>query len=199
LNATSPLLDRLLSAKATLRAEMRLRRAAIDAPTRAAAALALRDRILAETAFPAGTVVAGYAAFGDEIDPLPLMAALHARGYALALPAVVAKGAALVFRAYAPGDALVQHRFGMAEPAAERSLCVPSVVLVPLLAFDRTGRRLGYGGGFYDRTLAALRPMQAIGLGFACQRVDAVPANEYDKNLDCIATEDAIWKVPQPC
>lgn len=143
--------------------------------------------------------MAGYAAFGDEIDPLPLMAALHARGYALALPAVVAKGAALVFRAYAPGDALVQHRFGMAEPAPERTLCVPSVVLAPLLAFDATGRRLGYGGGFYDRTLAALRPMQAIGLGFACQRVDAVPANEYDKNLDFIATEDAIWKAPQPC
>jgi 5-formyltetrahydrofolate cyclo-ligase len=199
LNASSPLLDRSLSAKAALRAEMRLRRANLDAPTRAAASLALRDRFLADIALPPNATVAGYAAFGDEIDPLPLMAALHARGYAMALPVVVAKGAALVFRAYAPGDALVQHRFGMSEPAAERATRVPSFVLVPLLAFDATGRRLGYGGGFYDRTLAALRPTQTIGLGFSCQRIDTVPADDHDQKLDCIATEDAIWKVSQPC
>lgn len=199
MNASSPLLDRSLSAKAALRAEMRLQRAKIDAPTRAAASLALRDRFLAEIAPPPDAIVAGYAAFGDEIDPLPLMVALHARGNVLALPVVVAKGAALVFRAYAPGDALVKHRFGMAEPEADRAMLVPSLVLVPLLAFDMTGRRLGYGGGFYDRTLAAVRPTQAVGLGFSCQRVAAVPTHEHDKNLDFIATEDAIWKVPQQC
>jgi len=199
LNAPSPLFDRPLSAKAALRAEMRAARARLDAPTRAAASFALRDRFLAEFALPTGAIVAGYAAFGDEIDPLPLLQALHARGAALALPVVVQKAAPLVFRAFAPGDALVGHRFGMAEPAPDKEAVVPSVVLVPLLAFDAAGNRLGYGGGFYDRTLPTLGKALAVGLAFACQRIDAVPSSAYDQKLDSIATESAIWKAAGRC
>lgn len=199
MNAPSPLFDSPLSAKAALRAEMRMKRRRLDAPTRAAASLELRDRFLAEIPVSHGAIVAGYAAFGDEIDPLPLLHALHARGCALALPVVVQKAAPLLFRAFAPGDTLAPHRFGMAEPAIDKQAVVPSVVLVPLLAFDAACDRLGYGGGFYDRTLAALGPVLAVGLAFACQRVAAVPTGAYDQKLDLIATEDAIWKAPERC
>jgi 5-formyltetrahydrofolate cyclo-ligase len=97
----------------------------------------------------------------------------------------------LLFRAWAPGDAMDRAVWGIAEPKADKPELEPEVLLVPLLAFDRRGWRLGYGGGFYDRTLAALRARKAVaavGVGFDEQRVDAVPHLDYDQRLDWVLT-----------
>ena len=182
--------------KAALRAKMRDLRAGVHALEATSAALALRDRFLAQIEVPQNAVVAAYAAFGGEIDPLPLLEALGARGVRLALPVVEAKAAPLVFRAWQPGAPLVPHRFGMAEPARAAPAVVPDIVVVPLLAFDRQGYRLGYGGGYYDRTLATLRKrgrVLAVGIGFAVQEMPSVPRASHDAPLDWIVTERASF------
>jgi len=140
----------------------------------------------------AGAVVAGYWPLGDEIDPRPLMAALAGVGCRLALPVVVARAAPLEFRAWAEGDALEAGPHGTAHPTETAPRLRPDVLLVPLLGFDRGGWRLGYGGGYYDRTLESLREnaqVRAIGLAFAAQEMAAVPRDGHDQPLDAIATE----------
>lgn len=130
-----------------------------------------------------------------ELDPRPLMHWFHEQGGVLALPAVPRTRAPLVFREWAPDTRLVQGRFGVLEPPQSAPPCLPRVVLVPLLAFDREGHRLGYGGGFYDRTLQMLRAQTeiwAMGLAYANQELDAVPRGPYDEPLDFIATEDEL-------
>jgi 5-formyltetrahydrofolate cyclo-ligase len=139
-----------------------------------------------------GTVVAGYMPMRSEADPLPLMRALAARGAQLALPAVVARDAPLVFRAWREGDALIGGPFGTRHPADAAPQLVPDIVLAPLAAFDRRGHRIGYGGGYYDRTLAALRaqkPLVAAGVAFAVQEVETVPASHHDAVLDVVLTD----------
>ena len=187
-------------AKAALRRELRLRRSALDRERRAEASLLLRDRlisVLPRLELRAGAVVAGYRAIRDEIDPEPALAALQQQGFALALPAVVAKDASLVFRAWSLGAPLAPDRLGIAAPPETAPERVPVLVLVPLLGFDRAGHRLGYGAGFYDRTLAALPrpPLVALGLGFALQEVDRVPASPTDARLDGIVTERRVFWV----
>lgn len=148
-------------------------------------------RLVAVLAAQAGRVLAGYMPMRSEADPLPAMAA-H-RG-PLCLPVVVGRGLALEFRAWAPGAALVAGAFGARIPAAGAML-LPEVLVVPALAFDPQGFRLGYGGGFYDRTLAALRargPVLAIGFGLAGQIVEAVPRGPHDAPLDLIVTEAGV-------
>lgn len=144
---------------------------------------------------PAGAVVAGYWPMGDEIDPRPLMAALAGQGHPLALPVVTARGQKLDFRAWRPGDLLEPGPHGTLHPEAAAPVLVPDVVLVPLLAFDSRFFRLGYGGGYYDRTLEHLRAgshVKAIGLAFAAQRVDDVPRGAHDQPLDAILTEAGL-------
>lgn len=175
---------------------MRGLRAGVHALEATSAARAVRDRFLAQIEVPQNAIVAAYAAFGGELDPLPLLEALAAKGVALALPVVEAKAAPLVFRAWEPGAPLVQHRFGMAEPPRDAPAVVPDIVVVPLLAFDRQGYRLGYGGGYYDRTLAALRKrgrVLAVGVGFAVQEMPSVPRGPHDVPLDWIVTERASF------
>jgi 5-formyltetrahydrofolate cyclo-ligase len=133
----------------------------------------------------------------SEADPRPAMAA---HSGPLCLPVVAGRGRPLVFRAWMPGAPLVAGGFGAMVPAAEAAELVPEVLIVPMLAFDRQGYRLGYGGGFYDRTLAALRaagPVRAIGLAFAGQEVAAVPRGPWDVALDLIVTEAGVV-APQP-
>ena len=128
---------------------------------------------------------------GEEISPLPLMARLRASGYRLALPVMMGKGQPLQFRAYAPGDPLIAAVWGIREPGPDQPVVQPDVLLAALLAFDDRGFRLGYGGGYYDRTINALRrvkPVITIGLAFDEQRVDAVPHLDYDEPLDWILT-----------
>jgi 5-formyltetrahydrofolate cyclo-ligase len=138
-----------------------------------------------------GGIVSGFLSIGDEIDPAALMQALSQRGHALALPVMQGRGKPLLFRAYQPGDALAATTWGIREPLATAAAVLPAVLLVPLLAFDPTGHRLGYGGGFYDRTLAAARKTRAIvavGVAFDEQRLDVVPHVDYDEPLDWLLT-----------
>ena len=100
----------------------------------------------------------------------------------------------LAFRLWRPGDALIPERFGTARPTGEER--APDFLLVPLLAFDRRGGRLGYGAGYYDRTLPLLAPCFAMGCAFAAQEVPAVPMGPYDIPLDAIATEREVIRCP---
>jgi 5-formyltetrahydrofolate cyclo-ligase len=178
----------LQAAKAAARKLARAKRASlanIEAPER------LAEAMLAQHAPPKGAIIAGYWPMGDEMDPRPLMLALASRGHALALPVTPPRGQPLAFRAWAPGAALRPGPMGTSEPVAGAELR-PDVLLVPLLAFDRAGRRLGYGGGYYDRTLAALPGAKAIGIAYAGQEMPEVPAGPQDFRLPLIATEDSV-------
>ncbi len=144
-----------------------------------------------------GMTVSGFAAIRDEINPADLMTWLHAEGVRLALPVMAGKGLPLLLRAWAPGDAMEAAAWGIAEPLDDKPEVEPDVVLLPLLAFDACGNRLGYGGGFYDRTLAKLRakrPVLAVGLAYDEQRVDAVPVEAYDQRLDWVLTPSGPHK-----
>ena len=178
----------LQAAKAAARTLARAKRATlanIEAPAR------LAEAMLAQHAPPKGAIIAGYWPMGEEMDPRPLMLALAARGHAMALPVTPLHGQPLAFRAWAPGAALRPGPMGTSEPVAGEELS-PDVLLVPLLAFDRAGRRLGYGGGYYDRTLAALPGAKAIGIAYAGQEMAEVPAGPQDMRLPLIATEDSV-------
>jgi 5-formyltetrahydrofolate cyclo-ligase len=145
-----------------------------------------------------GTVVSGFAAIRDEINPAALMTWLSAEGFRLALPVMQGKGKPLLMRSWAPGDAMAPAAWGIAEPLDDKPVVDPDVVLVPLLAFDRRGFRLGYGGGFYDRTLTRLRarkPIVAVGIAYDEQMVDAVPVDGYDQRLEWVLTPSG----PQRC
>jgi 5-formyltetrahydrofolate cyclo-ligase len=138
-----------------------------------------------------GAIVSGFAAIRDEINPAALMTWLHAEGFRLALPVMIGKGQPLLMRAWSPGDAMEAAAWGIAEPTEDKPEVDPDIVLVPLLAFDARGYRIGYGGGFYDRTLARLRaqkPVIAIGLAYDEQKVDEVPVEAYDQRLDWVLT-----------
>ena len=177
--------------KSDLRRETELRRRMLARPDHAAA---LAEHAAALDLAP-GAVVAGYWAFRDEADPKLLMLALAGRGHPLALPAMVARGAPLRFHRWREGDAMAVHAYGVNEPLAEADVVVPSVLLVPLLAFDAQGWRLGYGGGYYDRTLAALRaagPVRAIGIAYGGQQIAAVPHGNHDQRLDAVLTEAGL-------
>jgi 5-formyltetrahydrofolate cyclo-ligase len=139
---------------------------------------------------PPGAVVAGFWPLGREIDIRPLLAALDARGHAIVLPETPPRGQPLIFRRWTAATAMQRERFGTLCPAGE--VLAPDFLLVPLLAFDRAGRRLGYGAGYYDRTLAALPGRPAIGCAYAAQEVDAVPAGPQDVRLDAVATERGV-------
>jgi 5-formyltetrahydrofolate cyclo-ligase len=136
-------------------------------------------------------VVSGFASMPDELHVWPLLRRLHGAGVPLALPVVQAKGQPLVFRAWAPGDPMDKGVWDIPEPKSDKPVLEPDILLVPLLAFDRRGGRLGYGGGFYDRTLAGLRARKritAVGLAYDEQEVDAVPHLDYDERLDWVLT-----------
>ncbi|MEO1039947.1 MAG: 5-formyltetrahydrofolate cyclo-ligase [Pseudomonadota bacterium] len=178
----------------------RLRRAALKARDQAAAQSPDAFKTLVETfpdaLWPAiNTVVAGYRAIGSELDPSALMETFALEQARLCLPAVTGPDAPLQFRAWSPGDELVRGAFGVEEARSEASVLTPSLVLVPLVAFDASGGRLGYGAGYYDRTLAALSangPVTAVGLAYAAQEVRRIPAGAHDVALDAVVTERGV-------
>ena len=141
---------------------------------------------------PLGAVaLAGYMPIRTEIDPLPVMAG-HAGP--VGVPVILGAGQALRFDRWTPAAAMVEGAFGALVPAVSQPV-VPRVVIVPLVGFDARGYRLGYGGGFYDRTLAGLRaagPLLAVGFAFAAQELPEVPIDAYDQRLDAIVTEQGV-------
>ena len=184
-----------------------LRRQALRAREEAAhrggaeTAARLMERGLALLETLPGKVVAGYVPVRHEVDVMPLLHALHARGYTLALPVVERREAPLLFRRWRPGEALERGAYGIPAPAADAPSITPDIVLVPLVAFDRFGHRLGYGGGYYDRTLARLRamgPVQAVGCAHAAQEVARIPAVETDARLDWLLTEEGARRAEEP-
>ena len=139
----------------------------------------------------AGAIVSGFLAVGEELDPLPLMLRLANEGYSLALPVMQGRGEPLRFRRWLPGDPTTEVSWGIRQPLPSAPEVSTDVMLVPLLAFDAAGHRLGYGGGYYDRTLAlarAERKIVAIGLAYDVQEVAAVPRLDFDQRLDWVLT-----------
>jgi len=140
-----------------------------------------------------GVPVSGYMAMRTEIDPTPAMEEAAAHG-PVCVPVIMAKGQPLQFRQWSPGCRMVMGSFGALIPESG-DWVVPQIMIVPLVAFDRRGGRLGYGGGFYDRTLQGLRergPVLAIGFAFAAQQDDDLPLEPTDQPLDLIVTERGI-------
>jgi 5-formyltetrahydrofolate cyclo-ligase len=181
-------------AKAALRILAQARRDALPADARKAAAEAIAARPF-PVPIQAGLVVSGFMPFKSEINPLPLMRKLTEQGARLALPAVAGRGKPLVLRAWQWGAPLAAGVWGIREPTPDAPEIEPDIVLTPLLAFDRAGRRLGYGGGFYDLTLTHLRARKAViavGLAFAAQEIDAVPITARDARLDLVLTERQV-------
>lgn len=175
--------------KESLRAEAKVRRVSLGGAIEAAA-LAEHMAVYVERC-DAG-VVAGYWPIGDEMDIRPSLERMAEAGQNLALAASAGQYAPLVFRRWRPGDELMDGPYGTKDPLPGAQAVRPSTVLLPLLAFDKAGGRLGYGGGYYDRTLAALRKdghITAIGIAYAGQEIDRVPMTALDQRLDLIATE----------
>lgn len=177
--------------KQSLRRDMLAQREAVTARERVRAAMTIAARPVPVAIGP-GVIVAGFSPIKNEIDPIPLMRRLGDLGAQLALPVVVAKGQPLVMRSWTVGDQLRAGTWRIREPEATAATVEPDVVIVPLLAFDRRGHRIGYGAGYYDRTLAALRERKAvvaIGIAFALQEIEAVPDGPGDARLDFVMTE----------
>ena len=138
-----------------------------------------------------GRVLSGYMPMRTEIDPLPAMAAHKGT---VGVPVIIGKGQALRFREWSPGAQMIEGAFKALIPE-EGDWVVPDVLIVPLLAFDARGFRLGYGGGFYDRTLEGLRArgrVLAVGFAFAAQEVPQVPTDATDQRLDAVVTERGV-------
>jgi 5-formyltetrahydrofolate cyclo-ligase len=181
-------------AKKHIRAEVFARRDALGADHRTTAAQAIAGRVACVEISPRA-IVAGFSAIRSEIDPSALMQALAARGASLALPVATERGQPLIFRAWTKDTPLVRGMYGIFEPSSDAADVEPDIVLVPLAAFDRTGHRVGYGGGYYDRTLQVLRKSKkitAVGLAFAVQEIDRVPHDAHDEPLDLVLTENEI-------
>ncbi|MEM9394202.1 MAG: 5-formyltetrahydrofolate cyclo-ligase [Pseudomonadota bacterium] len=178
-------------ARATARAR---RKMAFDSDRRLGgpAVEAATDLLLAHLNSAPPGPVSGYMPIQSELDPRPAMTALHWAGRDICVPVVQSKGLPLRFHRWTPETEMVDGPYGAQVPASE-DLLAPQVLILPLLAFDGRGTRLGYGGGFYDRTLAELRSLDpetyAIGFAFAAQEAARLPAEPTDARLDALVTE----------
>jgi 5-formyltetrahydrofolate cyclo-ligase len=186
----------LINDKRTLRGAMLACRGGLSEEERREAARGLLATLQREMPFETPAVVSGFWPIKDEIDIRPLLAELFNAGCQLVLPVVQGRGQPLLFRAWRPGDALEAGVFGTLQPSARREALEPDALIVPLLACDRDGWRLGYGGGFYDRTLKGLRARRkvtAVGVGFDAQLVDDVPHGADDQRLDWLLTDKRAY------
>ena len=184
--------------------------AALDKSELRRAAVGLRDALprdvrqqaaeaIAERPFPlkirAGTIVSGFMPLKSEINPLPLLRKLEALGAWIALPVVVGRGQPLIMRRWTWGAPLGAGVWGIREPKPEAEEVAPDILIVPMLAFDRAGHRVGYGGGYYDLTINGLRgrkTVSAVGIAFAAQEVAKVPTTPRDAQLDFVLTEREV-------
>jgi len=185
-------------AKAVLRREALARRDALPRELRAAAAEAIAAQPF-PVAIKPGAVVSGFMPMKSEINPIPLMRKLADAGATLALPVVAGKGQPLIMRAWSFGEPLASGAWGIREPGSDAPEVFPDILIVPLLAFDRRGHRIGYGAGYFDMTIAALRvrkPVVAAGIAFAAQEIAEVPTTPRDARLDLVLTERELidWR-----
>ena len=182
--------------KTQLRSAMLKRRQAVGAVRQDEAARAIArfaDALIALAPTPA--IFSSYRALKSELPTVYLEHELTCRGASIALPVTIQRAAPLIFRLLQRDDLLVAQKWGILEPTENAPVVQPDVILLPLLAFDKAGRRLGYGGGFYDRTLHMLRqdrPIVAVGLAYAEQEIDAVPHDNYDQHLDYILSPEGL-------
>jgi 5-formyltetrahydrofolate cyclo-ligase len=185
--------------KASLRAAALVKRDALPAAERQTAAEAIAAR-----GFPVevtrGAIVSGFMPMKTEINPLPLLRKLADAGAQLALPAIAGRGKPLIMRAWTFGGPLKAGQWGIREPLPEATEVAPDMLIVPLAAFDRAGHRIGYGAGYYDMTINALRAKKnviAVGIAFAAQEIPRVPATERDARLDLVLTEREVIDLRQ--
>jgi 5-formyltetrahydrofolate cyclo-ligase len=153
----------------------------------------LAKNVMRQAPPPPGAIIAGFWPLPGEIDILPLLHALAEGGWPLCLPVTPRRGFPLTFRTWKPGDPLTPGRFNTRHPTGPET--VPDYILVPLLAFDRAGNRLGYGGGYYDRTLAQLPTAFRLGCAFSAQEMPRIPTGPEDVTLHAIATEKETIRV----
>jgi 5-formyltetrahydrofolate cyclo-ligase len=183
-----------------MRRRFKLFRARVSADEAQAAALIIAETTLvflnALGLTPERTPIALYASLPGELDALPLLRRLAESQYPTLLPVAGEKATPLTFRLWRPGDALVAGRFGLREPTPDAPEMGPKIVFAPLLAFDAKGGRLGFGGGYYDATLADLRASKKLlaagGLAFARQEAAEIPMEKHDARLDFVVTEQQI-------
>lgn len=192
---TCNLKPRTMLTKPILRQQMIAKRAALPASQRLAAAAAVANHFADHPYLTYAASFAGYYAMKAELDVLPIFNRMSTFNKITALPIVVDAQSPLTFGIWAPGTALAEGAHGTKQPAPETPTIIPEVVLVPLLAFDAQGYRLGYGGGYYDRTIAHLRatapkPPLCVGVGFCAQEISEIPREEHDERLDGILTEE---------
>ncbi len=183
----------LAMTKEQLRTKFLAIRQSVSQDSRAAASRAIVSHVL--RCVPQTSTVAGYMAIRGEIDILPALQALSDRNQTLCLP-VTLNNRELVFRQFHPGDALQSGAYNIPIPPADAPVVVPEVLLIPMLAFDAEGHRLGYGAGYYDRAIQKFRQknkeLKVVGVGFSCQQARAIPVGEQDEKLDAIITEAGI-------
>lgn len=186
--------DQLLLDKKSLRAECAALRQSIDPARAKQASHQLADQLLMLITRPG--VVAGYRATRGEIDLSETLSRLATRGHTLCLPVVESMLLPLYFRRWEMDQALEKGKYDIDVPPASEPHVMPDIVIVPLLGFDASGHRLGYGAGYYDRTIRALhqstKNIQIIGAAFAAQQIDSIPADAHDEKLDAVATEKGV-------
>jgi 5-formyltetrahydrofolate cyclo-ligase len=190
--------------KAALREQLFARRRfahAADLAANGGLSRAAMDHFLAAGLHTGVEIISGFCPIRTEIDSIPLMKSLHAAGHRICVPVIQGRGTALKFREWRPGAEMIEGAFGALVPA-EGAWLKPRLLITPLLAFDAQGWRLGYGGGFYDRTLERLRALRrtvAVGFAYSAQQVDAVPREPTDQPLDAVATELGLMRPVSAC
>jgi 5-formyltetrahydrofolate cyclo-ligase len=191
--------DPKIDPKALLRREALARRGAVAPAARAAFSRRLADEGLRLARLWRPRVISAFHTLHDEPNTTPLLTAFAAQGLATALPVVVARGSPLTFRLWRPGDPTRSGAMSIAEPLERAPAVDPDLLFVPLACFDRRGHRIGYGAGYYDRTLAGLRamkPVHAVGVAYGVCEVAAVPYEAHDQSLDAIVTDQETILFP---
>lgn len=181
--------------KEEMRREAHERRQQVKHELHAHATMAALNHVEKHIAIPKGAVVGGYWPIGRELNVKPLLRHLVKQGHVVVLPYAHERGTPLEFREWKERHEMVLDNFQIPAPGPEARILVPDILIVPVLSFDRAGRRLGYSAGFYDVTLAHLRERHkiiAVGVGFATQEVPRVPTDEHDQSLDFIVTERGV-------
>jgi 5-formyltetrahydrofolate cyclo-ligase len=187
--------------KALLRRDALARRGQIEPAARAAFSIRLADEGLRLARLWRPRIVSVFYPLRDEPDTLLLLTALADAGFATALPVVVGRGSALAFRLWRPGEPTRAGAMSIREPVEDAPIVEPNLLFVPLACFDRRGHRIGYGAGYYDRTLTylhAMKPVHAIGVAYGICEIAAVPYETHDQTLDAIVTEQETILFSEP-